>query len=122
MVRSSLSHVREQANPCGTLTPGPRRTLRRRWDSALARRLGIPKRTWCNYESGATVPAEILLQFLEVTSVEPNWLLYGSGPRYRGGERARQLSQVRAPRLGGIPPWPAWPDAPGGPEPPSPRQ
>jgi hypothetical protein len=49
----------------------------------LARQLEIPNRTWYNYEIGVTVPAEILLRFLELTSVEPRWLLHGDGPRFR---------------------------------------
>jgi hypothetical protein len=48
----------------------------------LARRLGIPVRTWYNYEGGITVPGEILLLIIEVTSVEPMWLLHGTGPRF----------------------------------------
>jgi hypothetical protein len=48
----------------------------------LARRLGIPTRTWYNYEGGITVPGEILLRIIEVTSVEPRWLLHGTGPRF----------------------------------------
>jgi hypothetical protein len=51
----------------------------------LAARLRVPERTWFCYESGVTVPAEVVLQFLELTSVEPKWLLNGTGPRYRGG-------------------------------------
>jgi transcriptional regulator with XRE-family HTH domain len=49
----------------------------------LARRLGVPIRTWYNYESGVTVPSEVLLRLIELTSVEPAWLLHGSEPRYR---------------------------------------
>src|SRR5262245_26380462 len=49
----------------------------------LARQLEIPNRTWYNYEIGVTVPAEILLRFLEVTSVEPHWLLHGEGAKFR---------------------------------------
>src|SRR3954447_9047342 len=49
----------------------------------LARRLGIPVRTWYNYETGVTVPAEIILRIVELTSVEPVWLLRGEGPKYR---------------------------------------
>ena len=41
----------------------------------MARTLGILVRTWYNYESGVTVPAEIILQVVELTSVEPVWLL-----------------------------------------------
>jgi hypothetical protein len=49
----------------------------------LARRLGVPIRTWYNYESGVTVPSEVLLRFIELTSVEPVWLLHGREPRFR---------------------------------------
>jgi hypothetical protein len=45
--------------------------------------LGIPIRTWYNYESGVTVPGEVILRFVELTGVDPNWLLHGEGPRYR---------------------------------------
>jgi transcriptional regulator with XRE-family HTH domain len=54
-----------------------------RGGSEMARRLGVPIRTWYNYESGVTVPAEVLLKFLELTSVEPQWLLHGRGERFR---------------------------------------
>jgi len=49
----------------------------------LARRLGIPVRTWYNYEAGVTVPAEVVLKIIELTSVEPMWLLHGKGPKFR---------------------------------------
>lgn len=51
----------------------------------LARLLGLPHRTWANYESGITVPGEVLLAFIEATGVEPLWLLRGIGPTYRPG-------------------------------------
>src|SRR5437764_14102258 len=54
-----------------------------RGGSEMARRLGLPIRTWYNYEAGVTVPAEVLLRFVELTSVEPLWLLHGRGPKYR---------------------------------------
>jgi hypothetical protein len=49
----------------------------------LSRRLCLPIRTWYNYESGVTVPAEVVLKIIELTSVEPMWLLHGEGPKYR---------------------------------------
>lgn len=49
----------------------------------LARRLGIPVRTWYNYEAGVTVPAEVVLRLIELTQVEATWLLHGQGPRFR---------------------------------------
>jgi hypothetical protein len=52
--------------------------------AALARALGVPSRTWYNYERGVTVPAEVLLRFIELTGAEPAWLLHGQGEKYRG--------------------------------------
>jgi hypothetical protein len=49
---------------------------------SLAEDLGIPARTWRNYEAGVTIPAEILLAFIEITGVHPHWLLTGEGDRY----------------------------------------
>ena len=49
----------------------------------LARTLGVPSRTWYNYEIGVTVPAEVILRFIDLTGVEPAWLLNGQGERYR---------------------------------------
>jgi predicted ester cyclase len=49
----------------------------------LARRLNLPARTWYDYETGVTVPAEVLLSFIEQTGAEPHWLLAGEGPKYR---------------------------------------
>lgn len=54
----------------------------------MARRLGIPPRSWYNYEGGVTVPAEVILKTIELTSVEPLWLLHGTGPKYRRGDEA----------------------------------
>lgn len=49
----------------------------------LARLLNLPARTWYNYETGVTVPAEVLLGFIEQTGASPLWLLTGRGPRFR---------------------------------------
>jgi hypothetical protein len=54
-----------------------------RGGSEMARRLNLPIRTWYNYEAGVTIPAEVILRFMELTSVEPLWLLYGEGPKFR---------------------------------------
>src|SRR6516162_1776325 len=51
----------------------------------MARRLGIPVRTWYNYEAGVTVPAEVILKIIELTAIEPSWLLHGKGPKFRQG-------------------------------------
>jgi hypothetical protein len=60
----------------------------------LARRLNLPARTWYNYETGVTVPAEVLLGFIEQTGVNPMWLLNGDGPRYRHSHDDRLLSEL----------------------------
>ncbi len=49
----------------------------------MARRLGIPVRTWYNYEGGVTVPAEVILRIIELTAVEAGWLLHGEEPKFR---------------------------------------
>lgn len=64
-----------------------------RGGSEMARQLGLPVRTWYNYETGVTVPAEVLLRFVELTSVEPLWLLHGKGSKYRTPPEALGLSE-----------------------------
>jgi len=54
----------------------------------MARRLGLPARTWYNYESGVTVPAEVLLSFIDQTGADPAWLFSGLGPRYSRGAQS----------------------------------
>jgi hypothetical protein len=58
----------------------------------IARQLGIPERTWCNYELGVTVPGEILLKFILLTSVDPYWLANGVGPVTLGNSPGLSLS------------------------------
>jgi hypothetical protein len=48
----------------------------------LAQALGLPFRTWFRYESGVTIPAEVVLRFVELTEASPHWLLTGEGPRF----------------------------------------
>ncbi len=64
----------------------------------LARRLGLPVRTWYNYEAGVTVPAEVVLRLIELTQVEATWLLHGRGPRFRkaapGGDAPSSVESV----------------------------
>lgn len=49
----------------------------------LAEALRLPFRTWYNYESGCTIPAQIILRFIELTDADPHWLLTGDGNRYQ---------------------------------------
>jgi hypothetical protein len=51
----------------------------------LANALEIPFRTLFNYESGCTIPAHVILQFIEITRVDPHWLLTGEGERFLEG-------------------------------------
>jgi Peptidase S24-like len=60
----------------------------------LARRLNLPARTWYNYETGVTVPAETLLSFIEQTGANPIWLLNGEGSRFRHSNDDRLLSDL----------------------------
>ena len=61
----------------------------------MARRLGIPVRTWYNYEGGVTVPAEVILKIIELTAVEAGWLLHGEEPKFRNQltERGERVGQ-----------------------------
>ena len=53
----------------------------------LAMTLGIPLRTWLNYEVGVTIPREVLLcASLRGTRVDAHWLLTSEGPKYRAGD------------------------------------
>ena len=86
----------------------------------LARRLGLPARTWYNYETGVTVPAEVLLSFIEQTGTNPLWLFNGAGPRFSRGIEGQVLADLSPEELirRGLekleqqPSWPA-PPAPG---------
>jgi hypothetical protein len=48
----------------------------------LSEALDLPFRTWLNYEGGCTIPAQVILRFIEVTHAHPHWLLTGEGPKY----------------------------------------
>ena len=48
----------------------------------LAAAIGTPFRTWMSYELGASMPAQSLLRFIEVTRTEPRWLLTGEGRKF----------------------------------------
>jgi hypothetical protein len=51
--------------------------------ATLSQAMKIPVRTWENFEKGVMIPTTIILQFIELTGVEPHWLLTGKGARYR---------------------------------------
>jgi len=60
----------------------------------LARRLNLPARTWYNYETGVTVPAEVLLGFIDQTGTNPLWLLSGEGAKYRHSQEEFMLADL----------------------------
>lgn len=68
----------------------------------MARRLNLPARDWYNYETGVTVPAEVLLRFIEQTNANPLWLLNGEGECYgtAGPPFPPGLTPVELIRLG----------------------
>ena len=61
----------------------------------FARAMGVPPATWLNYERGITMPAEVLLDFMEVTQVDPHWLNTGEGERFIEGPRTSVPDWVR---------------------------
>ncbi len=48
----------------------------------LADELGLPVRTWLNYEAGVIIPGRALLSFIDRAGVHPHWLLTGEGEAY----------------------------------------
>ena len=62
---------------------------------ALAHALGIPAATWLNYERGAVMPADVLLDLIEVTRVDPHWLRTGEGERLIMETRSRYSNWLR---------------------------
>jgi hypothetical protein len=60
----------------------------------VARLLDLPARTWANYERGVTIPGEILLDFLVATGVDPDWLIEGRGPMFRGADEQDRSGRV----------------------------
>ncbi len=48
----------------------------------LAEVLGLPEKSWANYESGVTIPGWVILRFIEMTAANPHWLRTGQGDKY----------------------------------------
>lgn len=48
----------------------------------LAEALRISFRSWRGYEQGTTIPAQVILQFIELTNAHPHWLLTGEGEKF----------------------------------------
>jgi hypothetical protein len=54
----------------------------------LAQHLGLPFCIWAQFEAGRAIPALAILRFIEVTHVNPRWLLTGVGDKYATGRKA----------------------------------
>ena len=65
----------------------------------LVRLLGLPARTWYNYETGVTVPAEVLLSFIDLTGTNAVWLHSGDGSRFRRGMEDELLAELTPEQL-----------------------
>jgi hypothetical protein len=61
----------------------------------MAKIFDVPVRTWLNFEQGVMMRADILLEFLVVTGVAPNWLLTGEGERLTGEGHPRGPEWMR---------------------------
>jgi transcriptional regulator with XRE-family HTH domain len=55
----------------------------------LAEAVGVPPRTWLNYEAGVTIPAPVILRFILATGASPGWLLGGRCETYAPGSAVR---------------------------------
>ena len=55
----------------------------------LAALLDLPVQTWENYEGGVTMPAVVVLRLIELTGVNPAFLLRGRKPKYSGAKGPR---------------------------------
>jgi hypothetical protein len=60
----------------------------------LARRLNLPARTWYNYETGVTVPFDVLARFIEFTGANPIFLMTGEGQRFLRPNAEPLLSEL----------------------------
>ena len=47
----------------------------------LADALKLPLQTWLKYESGAVVPAKVVLQLIVMARINHDWLLTGQGEK-----------------------------------------
>ncbi len=78
----------------------------------LSRRLGVPERTWRNYETGVSLPADVVLRFMELTGVTARELLRDGSPvadGYGGVEGAVLGRDSLGVQSGGTGPCEGWP-------------
>jgi hypothetical protein len=91
----------ERHNNCHVELAGRVREVRRQLYGEsgapmLAGALGLPTRTWLNYEAGVVMPGPVILRFIKLTRTEPQWLLTGQGDPLSNSppRRDRVTSQV----------------------------
>jgi hypothetical protein len=48
----------------------------------LSEAMEISAQTWENFEVGVQIPGWAILRFIEISGVDPHWLLTGEGERY----------------------------------------
>ena len=58
----------------------------------LADLLRLPFRIWFEFEAGRTIPAVVILHFLELTHANPHWLRTGCGDKYLGSAGAGRFT------------------------------
>jgi hypothetical protein len=97
-VKTPLKTVRDRFALAKRITALRSEMFGGRGGAEMARLLGLPLRTWYNNEKGTAIPAEVILTIIELTAVEPDWLMYGRGPKYRAmrpeeGREARPVTQ-----------------------------
>jgi hypothetical protein len=59
----------------------------------LADALKVRVETWLNYESGVTVPAQVVLKLIDIARVNPHWLLTGQGDPHDNRKCHRELGR-----------------------------
>jgi hypothetical protein len=57
----------------------------------LAQRLRLPFHIWSQFEAGRTIPAVVILRFVELTHANPHWLWTGQGDKYLRRESAKDF-------------------------------
>jgi hypothetical protein len=95
-VKTPLKAVRARYDLAGRIADLRVEMFGERGRANMARWLGVPQRTWYKYEEGTAIPAQVVLRIIELTSVEPEWLLNGTGPKYRP-VRPEERDQGRTP-------------------------
>lgn len=60
----------------------------------LAEELGLSLRAWSDYEHGATIPEQVLFNFIDQLGISLDWVLTGEGEPYETTGRFSQGASV----------------------------